>query len=98
MHRMATTTSSGTRHERRTLVSVALLAALVFVVDVLLPLGVALVIRLTPAALWQVCLLEAEASAERLPRLWWGALLVLAVWLILFALFLAWLLNLLAAA
>jgi uncharacterized membrane protein YkvA (DUF1232 family) len=64
----------------------------------LLPLGVALVIRLTPPALWQACLLEAEASAERLPRLWWGALLVLAVWLILFALFVAWLLKLLAAA
>ena len=41
MHRMATTTSSGTRHERRTLVNVVIFAALVFVVDVLLPLGVA---------------------------------------------------------
>lgn len=64
----------------------------------LLPLGVALVIRLTPPALWQACVLEAEASAERLPRLWWGALLVLAIWLILLALFIGWLLKLLAAA
>ena len=41
MHRMATTTSSGTRHEQRTLIIVVIFAALVFVVDVLFPLGVA---------------------------------------------------------
>ena len=64
----------------------------------LLPLGVALVIRMTPVALWQACLREAEASGERLPRLWWGALAVLAIWLILLALFVVWLVNMLKVA
>lgn len=64
----------------------------------LLPLGVALVIRMTPVALWQACLREAEASGERLPRLWWGALAVLVVWLIALALFVVWLVNLLKVA
>jgi uncharacterized membrane protein YkvA (DUF1232 family) len=50
---------------------------------VLLPLGVALAVRLTPSALWQARLAEAEASAERLPRIFWGVLFVLAVWLLL---------------
>jgi len=47
---------------------------------ILLPLGVALVVRLTPAALWQARLAEAEASRDRLPRMWWGALLIGLVW------------------
>jgi len=47
---------------------------------ILLPLGVALVVRLTPAALWQARLAEAEASKDRLPRLWWGALMIGLVW------------------
>lgn len=64
----------------------------------LLPLGVALVIRMTPVALWQACLREAEASGERLPRLWWGALAVLVVWLTALALFVVWLVNLLKVA
>ena len=64
----------------------------------LLPLGVALVIRMTPVALWQACLREAEVSGERLPRLWWGALAVLVVWLIALALFVVWLVNLLKVA
>ncbi|MFZ2652497.1 MAG: DUF1232 domain-containing protein [Burkholderiaceae bacterium] len=64
----------------------------------LLPLGVALVVRLTPASLWQVCLREAQASSERLPHLWWGALGVLAIWLVALALFAAWLLQLLTTA
>jgi uncharacterized membrane protein YkvA (DUF1232 family) len=50
---------------------------------ILLPLGIALVVRLTPRALWQDCLREAQASKDRLPRLWWGALAVLAVWALL---------------
>ncbi len=64
----------------------------------LLPLGVALVVRLTPSAVWQDCLTQAQASSEKLPRLWWGALAVLATWFIVLGLFAAWLLNLLAAA
>ena len=59
----------------------------------LLPLGIALVVRLTPAALWQACLREAQTSSDRLPRLWWGALVVVVIWLSLIALFVAWLIN-----
>jgi uncharacterized membrane protein YkvA (DUF1232 family) len=65
---------------------------------VLLPLGIALVVRLTPTPLWQACLREAQASGERLPRLWWGALGVIAIWLILLALFAVWLISLMTAA
>lgn len=47
---------------------------------ILIPVGVALVVRLTPRPLWQACLHEARASKDALPRLWWGALGVLLVW------------------
>ncbi len=47
---------------------------------ILIPLGVALVVRLTPKALWEERLREAESSADALPRLWWGALGVLLLW------------------
>jgi uncharacterized membrane protein YkvA (DUF1232 family) len=57
----------------------------------LIPLGVALVVRLTPRALWQAQLREAEASADQLPRLWWGALGVLLVWLLLLGALAWWL-------
>jgi uncharacterized membrane protein YkvA (DUF1232 family) len=57
---------------------------------VLLPLGIALVVRLTPRELWLARLAEAQASTEKLPRLWWGVLLVLAVWLALFGFVLWW--------
>ena len=50
---------------------------------VLLPLGVALAVRLTPPALWQARLAEAQASADKLPRIFWGAAIVLVVWLLL---------------
>jgi uncharacterized membrane protein YkvA (DUF1232 family) len=64
----------------------------------LLPLGIALVVRLTPVTLWQTCLREAQASNDRLPRLWWGALGVVAIWLMLVVLFASWLFNLMTAA
>lgn len=50
---------------------------------IIIPLGVALVVRLTPKSLWQRLLLEAEASPQRLPSLRWGAALVVLVWLML---------------
>jgi len=50
---------------------------------VLLPLGVALVVKLTPAPLWQARLAEAEAGADKLPHLVWGAVAVVLVWLLL---------------
>jgi uncharacterized membrane protein YkvA (DUF1232 family) len=62
----------------------------------LLPLGVALVVRLTPRPLWQECLRQAQATSERLPRLWWGAAAVVGVWLVLLALFVAWGVHLIA--
>lgn len=49
---------------------------------ILLPLGVALVVKLTPAPLWQARLREAEASGERVPKMLWGVLLIAAVWLL----------------
>jgi uncharacterized membrane protein YkvA (DUF1232 family) len=60
---------------------------------ILIPLGIALVIKLTPPALWQARLAEAEAQTEQLPRVWWGALLVVLVWLLLLGLFAWWLLG-----
>ena len=56
----------------------------------LIPLGIALVVRLTPAPMWQARLAEAQASADKLPRVWWGVLIVVAVWLLLLGLFVAW--------
>ena len=53
---------------------------------ILVPLGVALAIRLTPTHLWQARLREAEASSERLPKMLWGVLLIVAVWLLLLGL------------
>lgn len=65
---------------------------------ILLPLGVALAVKLTPPALWEARLREAEASAEKLPKMWWGALLIALVWLVLLGLFVWWLVRLFAAA
>ncbi len=58
---------------------------------VLVPLGVALAVWLTPRALWEARLREAEAGAERLPRVLWGALLVLLVWVLVIGAFGWWL-------
>jgi uncharacterized membrane protein YkvA (DUF1232 family) len=64
---------------------------------VLIPLGVALAIRLTPKPHWDARMREAEASREKLPRLWWGALLIALVWLVLLGLFAWWLAGQFAA-
>lgn len=63
---------------------------------VLVPLGIALAVRLTPAHLWQARLAEAEASADKLPRVWWGVVLIVLVWLLLLGLFVWWLVHLFA--
>jgi uncharacterized membrane protein YkvA (DUF1232 family) len=65
---------------------------------VLVPLGVALAIRLTPAPLWQHCLSEAHFSTERLPRWLWAGLVVLLTWAALLGLFGWWLLGVLRQA
>lgn len=64
---------------------------------VIVPLGIALVSRLTPRPLWESLLREAEASRDKLPRLWWGALVIVLVWLVLFGLFVWWLVSLFGA-
>jgi len=48
---------------------------------VLIPLGVALVVRLTPRPLWDEMLTQARASSDKLPALWWGAAAIAAVWI-----------------
>lgn len=53
---------------------------------VLVPLGVALVIRLVPRPLWAQVLAEAERSAQKLPASRWGAMLVLLTWALLLGL------------
>ena len=65
---------------------------------ILLPLGVALAMKLTPRPLWEARLREAEASAERLPKMWWGALVIALIWLVLLGLFVWWLVGLFASA
>lgn len=56
----------------------------------LIPLGIALVVRLTPKAHWEAQLREAEISREKLPRLWWGAAAIVLLWLLLLGLVVWW--------
>ena len=65
---------------------------------IIVPLGIALVVRLTPKPLWQGLMLEAESSSQKLPSLWWGTLLIVLVWALLFGLFAWWVVNLIALA
>ena len=58
---------------------------------ILVPMGIALAVRLTPPHLWQARMAEAEASADKLPRLWWGVLLIVLIWLLMLGLFAWWL-------
>ena len=48
---------------------------------ILLPLGIALAVKMTPRQLWLDRIAEAEQGAEQLPRLMWGAIIVIALWL-----------------
>ena len=58
---------------------------------IIVPLGIALAVRLTPRPLWEQMLREAEASSQKLPALRWGAALVVLVWLLALGLLVAWL-------
>jgi len=49
---------------------------------IVLPLGIALVVKLTPRHLWQARLADAELGADKLPRIIWGALFVLLIWML----------------
>jgi uncharacterized membrane protein YkvA (DUF1232 family) len=56
---------------------------------ILLPLGIALAVKLTPRHRWLARVAEAEQGAERMPRMLWGALIVLLIWALVVAL-VAW--------
>ena len=64
----------------------------------LIPLGVALAVRLTPPHLWQARLAEAQAGTHKLPRLLWGAVAVVLVWLSLLGAMAWWLWSTLFSA
>jgi len=64
---------------------------------ILLPLGIALAVKLTPRHLWLARVAEAQQGAENLPRLVWGAAIVVAVWLLVIALTAWWLLSMSAS-
>ena len=49
---------------------------------ILLPLGIALAVKLTPEALWQARLREAEAGRDQLPKMLWGAAAIVLLWLL----------------
>jgi uncharacterized membrane protein YkvA (DUF1232 family) len=57
---------------------------------ILLPLGIALAVKLTPRHLWQARVAEAEQGTDKLPRLLWGAAIVVAVWLLVVGLLVWW--------
>jgi uncharacterized membrane protein YkvA (DUF1232 family) len=60
---------------------------------VIVPLGVTLVVWLTPKPLWQSVLAQAEVSAQKLPSMWWGALVIGLVWVALVGLLGWWLVG-----
>lgn len=49
---------------------------------VLVPLGIALAVKLTPEPLWQARLREAEAGRDQLPKMLWGAAGIVLLWLL----------------
>ena len=49
---------------------------------VLIPMGLALIVRLVPKPLWEQVLHEAENDGRPLPRLVWGAVGVVAIWVL----------------
>lgn len=65
---------------------------------ILLPLGVALVIWLVPAWLWQDMLAKADDFQGRLPKMLTGLLLVLLVWGLAIGGFVWWLLSVIVNA
>lgn len=60
---------------------------------ILVPLGVALVVKLTPPGVWQARMREAETQAESLPNLRWGAVVVVGIWLVVMGLLAWWLVG-----
>jgi len=60
---------------------------------ILVPLGVALAVKLVPAPLWLEMWQKAEGFQGRLPKVMWGLLIVVAIWLMLLAVFIYWLVH-----
>lgn len=60
----------------------------------LVPLGLALIVWLTPATLWRDCLAQAQAGDVHLPRIRWGVLLVGLLWFVAAGLLGWWLFSL----
>jgi uncharacterized membrane protein YkvA (DUF1232 family) len=58
---------------------------------VIVPLGVALVVWMTPRPLWRNLLAQAEVSAEKLPSMWWGVLIIALAWAAIIGLLAWWL-------
>lgn len=54
---------------------------------VIVPMGLALVVRLTPKPLWEARLREAELSREKLPSMHWGLVGIVLIWAALLGLF-----------
>jgi uncharacterized membrane protein YkvA (DUF1232 family) len=65
---------------------------------VLIPLGIALVVRLTPREQWQARLREAETEGGKLPRLLWGAAIIVLLWLAAAAFFGWWVFTVMRGA
>ena len=60
---------------------------------ILVPLGVALAVKLVPPPLWAEMRQHAESFQGRLPKMMWGLLIVAAIWLVLLAAFIYWLVH-----
>ena len=60
---------------------------------ILVPLGVALAVKLVPPPLWAEMRQQAESFQGRLPKMMWGLLIVAAIWLVLLAAFFYWLVH-----
>ncbi len=60
---------------------------------ILVPLGVALAVKLVPTPLWAEMRQQAESFQGRLPKMMWGLLIVAAIWLVLLAAFIYWLVH-----
>ena len=60
---------------------------------ILVPLGVALAVKLVPPPLWAEMRQQAESFQGRLPKMMWGLLIVAAIWLVLLAAFIYWLVH-----
>ncbi len=60
---------------------------------VLIPLGVALVVKLLPPGLWTEMLAAADQWQARLPSMIWGLALVLVIWLAVLGVATKWLIQ-----